>query len=1626
MDMQHDPYRQRIIQNASSYNVQNGRNATFNQEDPTGWRFAPSGLRQQSVPEAAALSRNYGLDSSDTRQQLQAPITNRTRLSLPRSMYNRPEPQPERELRILSNADNHFRFSQNLRSGLPLIKAPSRQKNTHSTDPVSPLVTAMLMQQKIPLKQQSSSSLHHDILFREVSAKLKGVPSLDTARSPAIGMPIPPSMVTRQSNLSQPNFLEGMHGHRLNHLQLQKQQITPPFNLSDFVRSPATSWASQDSSPLVYVGQNSSPTARVSLRRLSNHAPLIVAPEYSEPDFNMDMDIEMDTGTELEAENYLDIPQTPQRPVHPTTHYTARPNAQSHTLPLAHGIQLVSPYELPDRFRQVFPYELFNAVQSKCFAPIYKTSDNVVVSAPTGSGKTALFELAICRLVGGYGTGQFKIVYQAPTKSLCSERMRDWSKKFSHLNLPCAELTGDTSLAEMARVREASIIVTTPEKWDSITRKWTDHQKLVQMVKLFLIDEVHILKDSRGATLEAVVSRMKTVGTNVRFIALSATVPNSDDIATWLGRDHTNHHIPAHRETFGEDFRPVRLQKHVYGYDGSFNDYAFEKFLDGKLPGLIRKYSQRKPIMIFCFTRKSCEGAATILAEWWSRQKPSERAWPPPSKTLCVSNRDLRNLITCGVSYHHAGLDIEDRHTVERAFLQGDVNIICCTSTLAVGVNLPCHLVVLKGTVGYQGGRPAEYSDLEVMQMLGRAGRPQFDDSAVAVIMTRTNMVDRYRKMVSGQDVLESTLHLNLIEHLNSEISLGTIKNTYDAKKWLCGTFFSVRMRQNPSYYKIEGATPGGDVDRRLEQLCERNIKLLKGQKLVSEEDRMSSTEYGAAMSRYMVQFETMKLLLSIPPKAKTEQILHILCQAVEFRDLRMKPNERPSLRELNKSPFIKYPIRETVTTTPHKVSLLIQVQLGGIDDPTEKGFMSVKHQFVTDKNIIFERVPRLIRCVIDCKLHDYDSISTRHALDLARSVSAGFWEYSNLQLRQINQIGPVAARKLVSKNVHSIGELAKMDTGSIERILSKNPPFGKNIRDFISGFPRLGVAAEIVGRVTSNQTTAPEVHVKVRIWYDNLSIPVWNSRKLHVTFMAENTDGVVVHFWRGNIFKLEKDFEAKFSAKLLSSDMDIKCWIACDEIVGTVRSCILKHNIQVSDFPTPTQIESKKAQAANEVTNLEHMDEFGSDEVDDDDMLAAVNGVDKVKSDDYGDDFIDIEEAELIAEAAEEKTKISKVTKAPDQAKIAREPEILEPFQMDNGKWTCNHICRNSQLLKNGQPCKHLCCRKGLDKPRKIKRKVCEPRSSYPNLASMTNTTGEKPEKAKHISGAEATVSRNSQNSQLKLKLASNYNIFEVDNVDTIDLANALSPVPFSGLAPREYRKLHKLHTSVQTDKSSQRMTQKPEFSYASSKPPDPFFFEKDGNNSTSKLATTEDDDDGSENEFPSLSASIDPNAVGFNSGSDDPCIDIPITPRDNLPFPPAARPPPSSFQKKPLGDSDASPSDLDDCLSMLRPPSPKVDLSFCSDLFDFAACENKGGLVKAPPSLVDEGRNNDRTLKLSTALKRHYSVTPDLPETKHRRFTHSYRSTEAGYEASFPSWVDDLDSNLIDGLKDLVDFLD
>ena len=296
--------------------------------------------------------------------------------------------------------------------------------------------------------------------------------------------------------------------------------------------------------------------------------------------------------TEVSSPHWSAAPQGPSSPdvlsldrrrMPPASPADSQALRLDHAPILVQGIPLVSTHELPDRFRSLFTaFPVFNAVQSKCFQTVYHGDHNVVLAAPTGSGKTVVMELAICRLLANLKDTWFKVIYMAPTKSLCSERFRDWRAKFSSLDLQCAELTGDTDQAQMRNVQNASIIITTPEKWDSMTRKWKDYARLMQLIKLFLIDEVHILKETRGATLEAVVSRMKSLDSNVRFVAISATVPNSEDIASWLGRDPTNRHLPAHREKFGEEFRPVKLQKFVYGYQSNGNDFVFDKVCDSK------------------------------------------------------------------------------------------------------------------------------------------------------------------------------------------------------------------------------------------------------------------------------------------------------------------------------------------------------------------------------------------------------------------------------------------------------------------------------------------------------------------------------------------------------------------------------------------------------------------------------------------------------------------------------------------------------------------------------------------------------------------------------------------------------------------------------------------------------------------------------------------------------------------------------------------------------------------------------------------------------------------------------------------------------------------------------------
>ncbi|KAF2903958.1 hypothetical protein ILUMI_02220 [Ignelater luminosus] len=109
------------------------------------------------------------------------------------------------------------------------------------------------------------------------------------------------------------------------------------------------------------------------------------------------------------------------------------------------------------------------------------------------------------------------------------------------------------------------------------------------------------------------------------------------------------------------------------------------------------------------------------------------------SATASIQEVKIKEILVNGVCYHHAGLSPEDRRIVEDLFRNCNLPILVTTCTLAMGVNLPAHLVIIKSTKYYADGEYRDYGESMLQQMIGRAGRPQFDTSATAVILTTAN-----------------------------------------------------------------------------------------------------------------------------------------------------------------------------------------------------------------------------------------------------------------------------------------------------------------------------------------------------------------------------------------------------------------------------------------------------------------------------------------------------------------------------------------------------------------------------------------------------------------------------------------------------------------------------------------------------------------------------------------------------------------------------------------------------------------------------------------------------------------------------------------------------------------------
>ena len=527
------------------------------------------------------------------------------------------------------------------------------------------------------------------------------------------------------------------------------------------------------------------------------------------------------------------------------------------------------------QFVSLFPFPFFNQMQS-CVLPRLLTSDeNVVVAAPTASGKTVLGELAMVRELSKPHRG--KILYLAPLRALTNEKESEWNTLLTPMGFDVYVVSGEREL-DPAKARSAQIIISTPEKWDSSSRKHSTTHKFVNDVSVIIIDEVHLLdSDERGGVLEALVTRMKRIRDGkVRIVALSATMPNVGEVAQWIGasEDHTF--------SFDDSFRPVPLKADVFGYNPGKNKFVDKYIRLYKAVQLIEPHVPDGQALIFVATRSDTVQAASKLVEIFETKSTILTTNESEQVATRIKNKSLGDAVRNGVGFHHAGLVKQDRDIVEEAFKAGHIKILVSTSTLAWGVNLPARVVVIRDIANEVIDE--EMSSLDILQMIGRAGRPQYDERGFGWIIAPRDRVKDFIEMLREGPPIRSQLNKTLSEHLNAEISMGTINSRAEAKKWLSETFYYV---QNPLS----------------SVLLDDHVNSLIGQGFTVEaEGRLLPTDLGKLASKYYLRLNTARGFAQLRESPTDEELLDAVASAEEFADVVVRRNEVSAIKRTQSS----------------------------------------------------------------------------------------------------------------------------------------------------------------------------------------------------------------------------------------------------------------------------------------------------------------------------------------------------------------------------------------------------------------------------------------------------------------------------------------------------------------------------------------------------------------------------------------------------------------------------------------------------------------------------------------------------------------------------------------------------
>jgi superfamily II RNA helicase len=468
---------------------------------------------------------------------------------------------------------------------------------------------------------------------------------------------------------------------------------------------------------------------------------------------------------------------------------------------------------------------------------------NVLVSAPTGTGKTIIADWIVEHALQ---TGK-QVIYTAPVKALSNQKFRDYVAL--HGEERVGLVTGD-----MVIRRDAPCLVMTTE---ILRNMLLTGEHLVDLLAVVL-DEIHFLDDpERGTVWEEVLIYLPR---EVRIVGLSATLSNLQDLGDWLAavRNHPIDIVTEHQ-------RAVPLRFHYLSVQTGLTDPArYERLAarkektrtrgrergkgrterddDRRRTGHIDVYRRLLeqdllPCLYFVFSRRDTERMAKALFRTVSREKGSlltsdERAAAQArldqaaTRLGAALDVELRELYLTGIAFHHAGLHVELKTLVEQLYEARLLQVLYCTSTFALGINMPARTVVFEGIEKFDGKQVAPLTTRGFMQKAGRAGRRGLDDEGHVVVRVDPWEYVKWRPSLekyarAGYEPVRSAFNLSFhsIVHLVHRYPMERIREIVDR------SFLSFCMERAAK--RTEGRKSGEKAQRLLSRTWDEFLQKL-------------------------------------------------------------------------------------------------------------------------------------------------------------------------------------------------------------------------------------------------------------------------------------------------------------------------------------------------------------------------------------------------------------------------------------------------------------------------------------------------------------------------------------------------------------------------------------------------------------------------------------------------------------------------------------------------------------------------------------------------------------------------------------------------------------------------------